>query len=122
MGRRVYAHRVIWALHHGEWPKLIDHTDGDLANNRIENLRNVDQTTNMRNACLPSDNKSGAIGVRLMKDGRYKVQVTSIFSSFEEAKAASHAARAAMGFHPGHGQRQSTRQMRHKTILAEASK
>lgn len=116
--RRVYAHRVIWALLKGEWPKLIDHIDGDLTNNRIENLRNVTQTTNMRNACLPSNNKSGAIGVRIMKDGRFKVCVAATFTSFDDAVDASHAARTAMGFHPMHGRRESTRQKRHHAMSA----
>lgn len=116
--RRTYAHRVIWAMHNGEWPNLIDHIDGDLQNNRLENLRNVDQTTNMRNSCLPSNNKSGAVGVRIQKNGRYLVDVTATFGSFEEAVAASHAARAALGFHPMHGKRESTRQRRHHSLSA----
>ena len=35
-----YAHRVAWFYVHGEWPKgLLDHIDGDKANNAIGNLR-----------------------------------------------------------------------------------
>lgn len=120
-GKRMYAHRVIWAIHHGEWPKLIDHIDGNLRNNRIENLRNVSQTTNMRNACLPSNNKSGAIGVRLMPDGRFKVQASAIFTDYDEAVAASRAARIAMGFHPNHGRRESTRQALHHALPAKST-
>ena len=41
-GRNAFfgAHRVAWALHHGEWPRLmLDHIDHDTLNNRITNLR-----------------------------------------------------------------------------------
>jgi hypothetical protein len=41
--RNFYAHRVIWALHYGEWPaSWIVHANGDRADNRIENLRHVE--------------------------------------------------------------------------------
>lgn len=38
-GRFVFAHRVIWKMHHGDDPHQIDHINGDRADNRIENLR-----------------------------------------------------------------------------------
>jgi hypothetical protein len=41
------AHRVAWALYHGEWPDdLIDHEDGDPSNNRILNLRKASSSQN----------------------------------------------------------------------------
>lgn len=53
-GQRVktYAHRVIWAMHHGAWPThTIDHRDGPAAGDGIENLREAtqaEQPLNMR--------------------------------------------------------------------------
>jgi len=46
------AHRIIWALHHGEFApedKVIDHIDGDPDNNKINNLRVVTHADNMKN-------------------------------------------------------------------------
>lgn len=38
-GKLYYAHRVIWKWVHGFDAEMIDHIDGNRANNRIENLR-----------------------------------------------------------------------------------
>lgn len=43
------VHRVIWFWEHDQWPEIIDHINGDPRDNRIENLRDVDHTANMRN-------------------------------------------------------------------------
>lgn len=44
------AHRVIWAMETGQWAtNVIDHIDGDPANNRIANLRSATTAENNRN-------------------------------------------------------------------------
>ena len=49
-GRRVYAHRVAFAIHHGRWPAgLIDHINGDRTDNSATNLREVDPSENAKN-------------------------------------------------------------------------
>lgn len=63
---RYKAHRLIWFYVYGDWPeegKVVDHIDGDSTNNRLENLRVVDHTTNNRNKRLQRNNTSGRVGV-----------------------------------------------------------
>lgn len=63
-GRKYYAHRLAWVIICGEWPsKIIDHINGDILDNRWCNLREVDYSQNMINACLHSNNKSGFKGM-----------------------------------------------------------
>ena len=48
-----YSHRLIYFWHTGEWPDVIDHINGDRADNRIENLRAVSQLANTHGARKP---------------------------------------------------------------------
>ncbi len=58
------AHRIIWKMMTGEEPPdFIDHRDGDRLNNRWVNFRPADNGTNLQNAKLRKDNKSGIKGV-----------------------------------------------------------
>lgn len=52
MGRdKFMAHRVIWAIRHGRWPKSgIDHINGNTTDNSADNLREVNQYVNSKNA------------------------------------------------------------------------
>jgi hypothetical protein len=110
------VHRIIWAMHYGEWPKKeIDHIDGNPFNNRIENLREVDHLTNGRNQRTPINNTSGACGIwqdkRYSKLGKwgarikvdYKTKHIGMFDTFEEAVAARKEAEIKHGFHENHG-------------------
>lgn len=65
LNQKYSAHRVMWALYHGKWPThQIDHINGDRADNRIKNLRDVPQSQNVKNSRLSSSNTSGFCGVR----------------------------------------------------------
>lgn len=50
VGDKCYLqHRVVWFMHHGYWPEVIDHIDKNKLNNRIENLRECTQRQNSLN-------------------------------------------------------------------------
>lgn len=110
----VQAHRVAWALHHNEWPDgIIDHINGDPADNRIANLRVVDARGNSCNAAKNSLNTSGVIGVTWhSRDKAWQVTIRvgggvrkyiGKFEHFEDAVAARKAAEREHGFHENHG-------------------
>jgi len=59
----IAIHRVIFAWHHGYFPKIVDHIDKNPLNNKIENLRKATISQNACNSKLMSNNKSGIKGV-----------------------------------------------------------
>jgi hypothetical protein len=113
LGRRILAHRVAWAIFHGEEPPtFIDHINGNRADNRISNLRLATSLQNMKNQKLNATNKSGVMGVRVFKaTGKWHAQIKvrrksihlGYFNTFEEAVAARRNAEALHGFDPNHG-------------------
>lgn len=109
------THRIIWKWWHGTEPQLIDHINGDKADNRIANLRSVAAKFNARNMPLPRHNTSGEIGIHKCKaTGRWrasliadqKVHRLGRFDTIEEAVAARNAAMANHGFHQNHGRKE----------------
>ena len=64
------VHRIVWELHNGEIPNKmqIDHIDRNPLNNKISNLRLVDNKTNARNQSFRLTNTSGVCGVGLLKN------------------------------------------------------
>ncbi len=62
-GRLHRAHRVIWAMETGSWPKkMIDHIDGDRARNCFSNLREATASSNQHNKKTQANNTSGFKG------------------------------------------------------------
>jgi len=57
------GHRIAWLLTYGEWPKIIDHWDGNPLNNRLDNLRSVSSRVNSQNIRSPMPfNRTGLLG------------------------------------------------------------
>ena len=63
LGKKVFAHRVIWAIETGVWPSEIDHIDGQKDNNVFSNLRIATRTENLRNTRSRSSSTSQYLGV-----------------------------------------------------------
>ena len=61
------AHRIIFMMHHGYMPELIDHINGIKTDNKIENLRAATSCQNKYNTKLRADNKSGIKGISWSK-------------------------------------------------------
>jgi hypothetical protein len=77
-GKGIYTHRMIFAYHHGYFPKVVDHINRDRSDNRIENLREADNCINSRNSKLRGNNKSGKTGVCYRKNrGSWSVTIRS---------------------------------------------
>lgn len=77
-GRRVYAHRLVWALVTGKWPDGdVDHKNGIKSDNRLVNLRHVDRSTNLENMrSAKSNNKStGLLGAYRHSSGRFTSRI-----------------------------------------------
>jgi hypothetical protein len=85
------AHRVAWCIVYGHWPEdQIDHKNGVRSDNRMQNLRAVDQSENSKNAKKRSDNTSGVTGVvydRIRKKWMVKMFSKS-FGRFDDMGAA----------------------------------
>lgn len=107
------AHRVIWLMQTGEWPKnYIDHVNHDGTDNQWSNLRDVKHIENCRNRRLAKNNTSGIPGVSWHKKKSLwsaviyvKGKVVSLYyaSDFFEACCRRKSAEVKYGFHPNHG-------------------
>lgn len=89
------AHRVIWKMHYGTEPDIIDHINGIRHDNRIENLQELSNRENVSKGyaatALPT-------GVKKMRSGKYGARILfgekriwlGTFGTIEEAAAAYH--------------------------------
>ena len=97
-GVRYGVHRVILFYHTGEWGDTghpVDHIDGNIQNNRIENLQLIKNSSNIRKGKIRKNNTTGVAGVTWSKAAKkYMAQIRDnreyiylgLFDSIEEAE------------------------------------
>lgn len=64
-------HRIIFFLHHGYCPDILDHIDNNRQNNNIYNLREASISQNNHNSRIPKNNTTGVKGLSIMKTKNY---------------------------------------------------
>lgn len=62
-GVTYYLHRLVWQYHTGNVPVMVDHVNGNPADNRIENLRECTNAQNQYNSPKKVSNRAGHKGV-----------------------------------------------------------
>lgn len=96
-GKLYYAHRIAWFYMTGEWPRQVDHRDGDRSNNAWANLRLATHQQNILNAKLAKNSTSGFKGVSWHRAaGKWSAQIylngeskhLGLFTTAEDAHAA----------------------------------
>ena len=75
--KKLLAHRIVWFIHHGELPDMLDHIDGNPLNNRIENLRPANHHQNSQNKRSRKHSSSKFLGVSWCKNNaKWRAQIT----------------------------------------------
>ena len=108
-----YYHRVLWLMTFKEWPSgSLDHIDGNTLHNKIENLRVVSQSVNLRNQSKSKSNTSGVTGVYFKKSNKkwcaqigttkYK-KISRLFKHKGAAIVQRKYWEYKFGYHPKHG-------------------
>jgi hypothetical protein len=113
-GYRLQAHRVVFFLHYGYWPKEVDHLNGVKTDNRPDNLIPSCPDRNKKNRARHKTNSSGVNGVSKTRKGKYKARVMvnrkyihlGVFDTLEEAEKCRLKANKQYGFSERHGKEQ----------------
>ena len=98
-------HRLIFLWHHGYFPQQVDHINLNKTDNRIENLREANSSTNQMNVNVRSFTKSGLKGVHWDESrkkwiSRIKINGKHVFlGRFETTEEAHEARKAAQHIH-----------------------
>ena len=89
----LYAHRIIFLMHHGYIPEYIDHINRNRSDNRIENLRECSSSQNSRNNSF-NVGITGFKGVSTAPKNRFRAYIflngkqkfLGIYDTAEQAK------------------------------------
>lgn len=117
-GKQYLAHRVAWAVHTGNLPKVdVDRRDGNGRNNKFLNLREATKSLNSHNKAAPRKKSTLPTGVSLNRSGGgkpYRAQVgyggrgksisLGYFNTPEEASQAYLTKVRELGYSDRHGQ------------------
>ena len=106
------VHRLIWKLVHGVDPDFVDHINGNRADNRLCNLRDVAKGVNAKNRSTVGDKEAGDVGVS-PRNGKWRARISDsyrliqlgTFNTKAEALAARRAAEVTLGYHHNHGRK-----------------
>ncbi len=111
-GKKYQLHRLIWLYMYGYMPKQIDHINQARADNRICNLREVNNQDNHKNRTRNINNTSSVTGVSWHKRiKKWSSQITingkqihlGYFIEFHKAVDIRKNHEALYGFHKNHG-------------------
>ena len=88
--KRYFRSRLAWVIYYGKEPEnMIDHINGDQADDRVCNLRDVTQSENQLNRRMSKNNKTGFTGVSNGHGGKfvasYRSKVLGYFDTLEKA-------------------------------------
>jgi len=76
-GQAYCIHKVIFCMHHGYMPEVVDHINGVKKDHRIENLRAANHQSNNWNKTVQSNNKLRMKNISWHKQNKkYWVQIT----------------------------------------------
>lgn len=111
------AHRVVWEMFFGPIPEdlIVDHIDGNGENNRIDNLRLVDQVDSSHNLPKQKSNTSGIVGVCWHKAAnKWQARISSggeridlgRYACFDQAVMVRKKAELKYKYHENHGREQ----------------
>lgn len=101
-------HRLIWRMVTGEHAEQIDHINGDTSDNRIKNLRPVNNAESAQNKSTYRNNRSGRVGVSWKnRERKWQVKIgqkiIGCYASFDAAVDAREKAEEQHGYHANHG-------------------
>jgi len=73
--KNYFAHRIIFMMHYGFVPKIIDHINGNPSDNRIINLREANNSQNAWNRVANKTAGNNIKGLRLRKNNKWEARI-----------------------------------------------